>query len=1857
MATVHSTPLIPIEPVARNLMSVHPNDDGTDDDNVSSSVLSQTPKFNIRSSSINGNIIKTEEIWRVRQVIQGQEELYARGKCVYWTRNSIIIKSFNFTEQVIKVFWAEFKNKDHICVALVSGLSIFDRTGQHFQIPLPFVYQEIYPSKCGLLIERSCYQLDDPLPILSALTHPTHEVSPILFKLSNAVQNNNTNGVSKGGDLFNNDQMHHGMPYYMSIVACHDNLPLCLVYNSQGCHHSLWLIDQVSDEESDEYQRLNCDQSTLQTTFTGHQMSTSISIRDQLSSHHNSPASINLSNKQRSSLMMHPSNVMSGIGVSNFSPKVDNLRSSRQSLSLGSLAASRLGMGGSQITSDANNSNMKSLSSHHTINMNTSPNRARIINYLRDNIEEPILPELKLEQIWVESSSNSLKAEKFFSYTDFAGINYLVIVTPASSQLKVLKCDPTKLDSGYISGRASFITAIDATPLYGIKMMLVVDSNRNMILYSGFDKIAQLTVPLLYTSTMRALTSSSPANPRQTTIDLTPIQLSSARKRSSLSDRSHIGQDTSMQHLFQTVSPVPHKNDHAKFSTPIAINEIKRLDQVVGNHVYIINQAYNRGKFTIPSICQTSTIGKLLDAIKMLSSRDIALYCISTWYQARRSSSQPELMNARNELNLFKEWLLNSLGVTGIMFQDSSPNKTTNNEFNEPDFSVRFSHQSPTKKTRRTKDCGANPMMANIHSIFYAIHLVFEDILLMKLNYELANSLAELLIVLACILRLDQYQNYYWLKFPNLKNKFGPLKKNLESINATLWSSKEEPAYFSDHPPSVMDFINKLIAKSKSPNCYLDEALCPYPNIRGVTQTSMTVISLFSVMFNIDPEYSIVDFDASTTSYPWKDLLDNYGPARSRECDINVVNLMMKLEKKRNFLASLPLGLNLYLWDSILNCRHDPPTDWTGEHYNLIGRMDLVSLVSSGLTVTSAAHLNNSEKDPLSCSSSSSKEDHDPDETIRLIFPDDIRVAEAHRMLASDAQLEFSINSRPGATDDEIRNETTRMIYLLNIRTMGMPVGRGAMGLHTYSPVIGESFEVPRLELSAKSLTEERPMDFNHDPSVYPWPFFHNGVAAGLRICASTSNNIIDSTWINYNRPRSNITPGDMRDRDVPLPNMNNEHAGFLFALGLSGHLEKLSQMALHDYLCQNNDLTKLAILLGMSAAKRGTRDNNIIKVLSIHVDALLPPNSTELDVPPPVHAASIMGVGLLYQGSGDSHISKVLLEEIGRTPGPESNSHVDRESYSLSAGLAFGLVNLCKGGSTTISSSDQLREYMLGGRRKPFTIAQKDRYLKQDCHRGEEEYINTHITGPSGTLGLGLMHHRSGNTSVANWMRAPDTQKLLEHVRPDHLMLRMIAYGLIMWDEIEPSEEFINRQIPAMIFTHAFQRHTITLIDNEKSMLNMIDYELISQSYCCIVAGCCMAIALRFAGTADQRAYKTIYRHLKFLMQLNSKPSMIEQAGRACIESCLNVLITALAVVMAGTGDLGVMRACRYLRSRLTHSCIFYGSYMAIHMALGLLFLGNCRYSLKTSPEAIGALVCALYPVYPSHTSDNRYHLQALRHLYVLATEPRLLIPRDIETGKPVYVNITVRLKPDPLVQNKNNVVNINKPQRKTSSVSSSLSCDQDKEEIVIMKLKAPCLLPEMETILSVHVDDERYWRIEINKMGELTRCLIQNLGHLNVKHKAHSSNNQLVQDIEKFILKDMKPGVMKSRKSTALKECVKEDRVEQFAALNQLLTKFHTIDKRFKSILLEQIALSTKLSSDVEGATNLTLSRPIIDELSEQLNLEKGMFTKWASLVQGITDWTSSDEHLAEYIVLNDLKCNSIDQGLLAAMSALSY
>lgn len=107
--------------------------------------------------------------------------------------------------------------------------------------------------------------------------------------------------------------------------------------------------------------------------------------------------------------------------------------------------------------------------------------------------------------------------------------------------------------------------------------------------------------------------------------------------------------------------------------------------------------------------------------------------------------------------------------------------------------------------------------------------------------------------------------------------------------------------------------------------------------------------------------------------------------------------------------------------------------------------------------------------------------------------------------------------------------------------------------------------------------------------------------------------------------------------------------------------------------------------------------------------------------------------------------------------------------------------------------------------------------------------------------------------------------------------------------------------------------------------------------------------------------------------------------------------------------------------------------------------------------------MICALFPKFPTHSNDNRYHLQAFRHLYVLAVEPRLFLPRDIDSGKLVVCKLSyVEFNP------------------KNVSVT-----------------MAPSMLPELDTLKAVCINDPNYWPVTFERgrnWDQLTKILKSN-------------------------------------------------------------------------------------------------------------------------------------------------------------------
>ncbi|VDM16879.1 unnamed protein product [Hydatigera taeniaeformis] len=649
-----------------------------------------------------------------------------------------------------------------------------------------------------------------------------------------------------------------------------------------------------------------------------------------------------------------------------------------------------------------------------------------------------------------------------------------------------------------------------------------------------------------------------------------------------------------------------------------------------------------------------------------------------------------------------------------------------------------------------------------------------------------------------------------------------------------------------------------------------------------------------------------------------------------------------------------------------------------------------------------------------------------------------------------------------------------------------------------------------------------------HAPAVLAaqhWPEFHNGVAAGLMISPHAS---IDATWIVQNCKAIALgasTSADALNSTPPsaCPYSPTE-AGFLFGLGLNGHLNKLSPHHIREFTIQVHDLNNAAVILGLCAGKRGSMDQGVLRLLAVHYRPLLLPEPVLVDmsVPSLCQAAAAFGLGLLFQGSAHRHIASILLTELGRplgcsqtgtganaaisndlaTVGGEVTNNNDpsvsdvngfndpkvataggaggfagdnRELISLSAGFALGLVLLQRGdspcGLSDLAVAKTLYAYMTGGRRdssfyqmdacfegpdqtvdalcieipRPLAGRPLAKYLqphllavsgrsrmlmkKPHCdasilttpncvssipteeladlglpnHLGathsanaisisesnrmlasvdplesviqetlrrtaegrtvenslptssstlhgslstryqrvtpigptghstqsqqirERDSYNNDVSAPGAIMALGFAYLGTKNETVSSWLQAPNTYRELELVRPDMLALRIISWGLVNYEDVKASVEWIQARLPACILkllmpvplkeglraasseemnapTSPLVMSTETDVENreprrrappsertnlrgiparrqplspklpiiqphspftlpEASKLPTVDYSTISQAYLNIIVGACFVIGLKYAGTCDSEAADLLHK------------------------------------------------------------------------------------------------------------------------------------------------------------------------------------------------------------------------------------------------------------------------------------------------------------------------------------------------------------------------------------------------------------
>ncbi|CAG9941173.1 unnamed protein product [Clonostachys rosea f. rosea IK726] len=772
---------------------------------------------------------------------------------------------------------------------------------------------------------------------------------------------------------------------------------------------------------------------------------------------------------------------------------------------------------------------------------------------------------------------------------------------------------------------------------------------------------------------------------------------------------------------------------------------------------------------------------------------------------------------------------------------------------------------------------------------------------------------------------------------------------------------------------------------------------------------------------------------------------------------VDMVETMYECGMTTHFLETLPEAILVPFKDAISLCQPRPPSYWSRDLLDFVKRGDISLIleptgrprpaISNILTPTHVA----SWDTKLLCQSvDESNASFDEGEgterqaVIRALFKEDRRLNEVQDLLSTHKSRVVHLDPQPDWSESVYLEMQKELASRIATGTLAIPAGRGLLYYSLRFPLITQKFHIGGFNLNC--IVRPANVTVGVDKTLFTeekvcWGFFHQGVAAGLAISPQAKG--IDSSWILYNKPGQELS---------------NRHAGFLLALGLNGHLKGIAKWVAFKYLTPKHTMTSIGLLLGLAASYIGTMDSLITRLLSVHATRMLPRGAAELNLSPLTQTSGIMGIGLLYCNSQHRRMSEIMLSEIEHIDEEDEEEPLRSECYRLAASFSLGLINLGNGNDLKGLHDMKLTEKLL-----TYATSTKKVELVHILDRAAAGAV----------MAIALIFMKSEDQIVARKIDVPDSILQFDYVRPDILLLRTVAKHLILWSKIQPTFAWIQKNLPA-----AYRpRYKLT----GTTKLRSTDLPFFS-----ILAGICFSIALRYAGSASHRVRDLLLHYLEQFMRITRIPPTLtdhpdatppydEELARSNARMCQDILAISAAIVMAGTGDIPVLRRLRALHGRDDPETP-YGSHLAAHLAIGALFLGCGTATFGTSNLAIASLLIAFYPIFPNDVMDNRSHLQAFRHFWVLATEQRCLVVKDVLTGQPVSVAIQIKL-------------------RQQTAASSA--------EPVLYRT-TPCLLPPLDQISLISTDaGHQFWDVELDFSSSEVREAFQKTQSIYLKRR----------------------------------------------------------------------------------------------------------------------------------------------------------
>ncbi|XP_010212840.1 PREDICTED: anaphase-promoting complex subunit 1-like [Tinamus guttatus] len=330
---------------------------------------------------------KRRESWQLRKGISAvgeevdyDEELYVAGNMVIWSKGSknqasTVYKAFTVDSPVLQALCNEVVEKC-ICILQNSCINVHSVEGKDYIAALPFQVANVWPTKYGLLFERSSSSHEmppspprEPLPTMFSMLHPLDEVTPL---------------VCKSGGVFGSARVQYVADYTMRIVFLNAEPSIMMTYDTVQSLHTVWALRRVKPEEQTTVLKFAEQLGTPQHVAT----SSSLTAHLRSLSKGDSPVA---SPFQNYSSLHSQSRSVSSPSTQSRSPSISNMAALSRSHS------PALGVHSFSGVQRFNFSSSAQSPKRHSINH--SPNSTSNDSFLIPETE-PIVPELCIDHLW-----------------------------------------------------------------------------------------------------------------------------------------------------------------------------------------------------------------------------------------------------------------------------------------------------------------------------------------------------------------------------------------------------------------------------------------------------------------------------------------------------------------------------------------------------------------------------------------------------------------------------------------------------------------------------------------------------------------------------------------------------------------------------------------------------------------------------------------------------------------------------------------------------------------------------------------------------------------------------------------------------------------------------------------------------------------------------------------------------------------------------------------------------------------------------------------------------------------------------------------------------------------------------------------------------------------------------------------------------------------------------------------------------------------------------------------------------------------------------------------------------------------